>query len=463
VGAYTNQYGGGIGQFGDAFVAKYDGVSSNLVYLTYLGGKTDDGALALDVDKASGEVYVTGFTDSRNFPISVGAVRTDLTGRSNNAYRITYVDAFVTALDAGGSNIVFSTLLGGDARDVGAGIRVIPPYVYVVGMTESTNFVPVPNGFQTTHQGQQDAFLVKLIGGTDYVYATYLGSTNYDFAQSVAVNAAGNAYLTGFTSSTNFPIANALVITNAQFTNGLTLDHLNMQEKRTYRIDAFVTKFSIDGLSLDYSTYLGGTNDDVGRFVAVDAADCAYVTGFTISKFFPTNQVAQPIGYEKDFHSHVFVTKIGPSGGADVRYSLQFGSRQSDQGTGIAVDELTGNAYVTGFTSQTNFFAAGAFTDLRSTNAISRGVSGSLNNAFIAVLSADGSSFVGSNSVFLGGVKSDEAYGIALQSTASNVVAYLVGRTMSVELPLTNAPQTILGNGKKGKGIDAFVGKVVWP
>src|SRR5215218_11012473 len=105
------------------------------------------------------------------------------------------------------------------------------------------------NGFQSSQQGAQDAFLVKLTGGSSYEYATYLGGTNFDVAEAVAVNADGNAYVTGFTSSTNFPINNALILTNAQFTNGLVLDNLNMQPKRSRDVDAFVTKFSVDGMT----------------------------------------------------------------------------------------------------------------------------------------------------------------------------------------------------------------------
>src|SRR5690606_17903338 len=137
-------------------------------YLTYFGGRTTIGTFAIAAD-ADGNAYVTGFTDSRNFPIvpTNATLRATLTGRNNNAHRIQPVDAFVTKLSADGTQILFSTLLGGGGRDSGNGIALDNMgAIYVAGLTESTNFFPAPNGFQTNFGGATDAFVVKLVDAT---------------------------------------------------------------------------------------------------------------------------------------------------------------------------------------------------------------------------------------------------------------------------------------------------------
>jgi hypothetical protein len=456
-GAVQRKFAGGIAGFGDAFVAKFDAVSNQLVYVTYLGGKTDDGAFALAVD-AAGNAFITGFTDSRNFPIvpANGALRSKVVGVRNNSFRLAPTDAFVAQLDPTGSSLVFSTLLGGTRRDAGYGIAVDASGVYVTGLTESTNFIPVPNGFQPFSGGRQDAFVAKIIGGTNYAYCTYLGGTNMEQAKSIAVDSAGNAYVTGWTSSTNFPIVNPITLVNDVYTNGITLDHLNLQTRPTGRPDAFISKISADGMSLLYSTYLGGSNDDRGTSIALDSAANAYVTGFTLSKVFPTNVVTLPQSKTGNFVSHVFVAKVDSND--NLVYSTQFGGRRLDRGLGIAAD-AAGLAYVTGFTREKNFFATNAFTDLRSKKVIKAGSRS--KDVFLAVLSADGTSFVGTNSLLLGGRLSDHATGIVVDPAGTT--AYIVGTTISPDFPKTNSVQSRLDREKNGKTPDAFVSKILFP
>lgn len=457
-GVFQPKYAGGIRFFGDAFVAKYGSVSNELVYLTYLGGRTDDGALGLAVDP-DGYAYVTGFTDSKDFPIvpTIGVIRSQNNGVRNNAFRLPPVDAFVAKLDTNGSALLFSTLLGGTKRDSGVSIAVSGEDVYVAGMTESTNFVPVPNGFQTNSGGNADVFVVKLVGGTNAIYSTYLGGTNMDYPESIAVDSAGSAYLTGFTSSTNFPLKNPLEI------NGVTYTNLNTRTNFSTFTDAFVSKLSPDGASLVYSSYLGGSNDDSGLHIALDSSGNAYVTGYTTSTNFPSTIETQPKSSATNFLSHVFVTKIGPDGGTNVVFSTQFGGNRSDQGTGIAVD-TNDFIYVTGFTSSTNFFATNTFLDYGPTNAITKKAARTPNNVFVTVLSPDGAYFT--NSVYIGGLKNDQANDIAI--TPSGSAAYIVGQTFSKDFPVTNSVQsnlvqTNLGGVKHNNSSDAFVGKIEFP
>jgi beta-propeller repeat-containing protein len=455
-------YNGGKNAFGDAFVAKYNAVSNQLVYLTYLGGRTDDGALGIFAD-AGGNAYVTGFTDSRNFPIipTNGAIRPFITGNSNNAFRLPMVDAFVTALDPAGSTILFSTFLGGTRRDSGTAITGDGTGIYVTGYTESTNFFPITNAVQQFAAGNGDAFVTKLdLSGTAVLYSTYLGGTNFDSPEGIAVNG-GSVYVTGTTFSTNFPSTNPIVF------NGITYTNLNTQTNFTAASDAFVSRLDPAGSPLVYSTYLGGSNNDGGLQIAVDGAGNAFVTGYTFSKNFPTNTITTPPSPATNFVSHAFVTEIAP-GGTTIIASTEFGGNGADQGTGIALD-AGGNVYVAGITTSTNFFGTNVFTDLRAASTNSAGKKIKVtnpNNVFVAVLSPDLATFVSTNSVMLGGAGDDQANGLALNPAGPT--AYVVGVTASPNLPTTNSVmstlvQTNLGGAKKGKLTDAFVIKIEYP
>jgi hypothetical protein len=315
----------------DAFVAKLNAAGSALVYSTYLGGNSFDGASSIAVD-STGNAYVTGGTGSTNFP-TVNALQSAFTSPA---------DAFVTKINAAGSALVYSTYLGGIGDDHGSSIAVDSTgSVYVTGATYSTNF-PTANALQATRGGDRDAFITKVnAAGSALVYSTYLGGSDMDFANSIAVDSAGNAYATGATFSINFPTANAL------------------QNAIGGQSDAFVTKLNAAGSALVYSTYLGGNGYDVGSDIALDAASNAYVTGSTLSTNFPTVNAFQSAIGHVDFDD-VFVTKFNAAGSALV-YSSYLGGTDYDYGSGIALDSA-GNAYVTGSTSSRCFpTSTGAF------------------------------------------------------------------------------------------------------
>ncbi len=209
---------------------------------------------------------------------------------------------------------------------------------YVVGYTLSTDF-PAANAYQGSNAGGADAFVTKLSpSGSTLVYSTYLGGSNWELGYGVAVDASGSAYVTGRTTSANFPTASAY-----QNSSG-GLD------------DAFVTKLSASGSSLDYSTYLGGSSLDYGYGIAVDASGSAYIAGQTYSTDFPT---ANPYHGSNAGSADAVFTKLSPSGNSLV-YSTYFGGSAYDYAGGIAVD-ASGSAYVTGYTLSTNFPTANAY------------------------------------------------------------------------------------------------------
>ena len=270
-------------------------------------------------------------------------------------------DAFVTKLNASGSGLLFSTLLGGSRGETGNDIALDSTgNIHVVGRTGSTNF-PVVNAIQSTHSPAAgnctDGFVTKINPAVpSYVFSTYLGGDGCgDNAFGVATDAAGNVYVTGATSSTNFPIANAFQSTlgSGQFNS-----------------DAFVTKLTTGG-SLSYSTYLGGNGSDTGHAIAVDVSGNAYITGVTGSTNFPTQNPIQQLtspGANED----VFVTKLNAAGNGLV-YSTYLGGSNTDIGRGIAIDSA-GNAVVTGSTKSVEFpLTAGS---LRTKSAIYKSIDG---------------------------------------------------------------------------------------
>jgi hypothetical protein len=319
----------------NAFVTKINAAGSALVYSTYLGGSGSEFGNGIAVD-GSGNAYVTGQTQSTDFPTV-----NPLQARHGGICSLTcYPNAFVTKINAAGSALVYSTYLGGSANpavntgDVGQGIAVDGAgNAYVTGYTASTNF-PTANPLQASlsgGSGATNAFVTKInAAGSAKIYSTYLGS-GIVLGQGIAADGSGNAYVTGYTGSTNFPTANPL---QASFGG---------------KGNAFVTKINAAGSAYVYSTYLGGSGGDSGRGIAVDGSGNAYVTGFTDSTDFPTANPLQASNGGGIGGQTAFVTKINAAGSALV-YSTYLGGSAGDQGNAIAVDG-SGNAYVTGYSN----------------------------------------------------------------------------------------------------------------
>jgi hypothetical protein len=256
-----------FGGSSDAFITKLNVSGSALVYSTFLGGSLDDSAKGIAID-SSNNVYVTGFTPSTNFP-TLNSLQT-----FGGAY-----DAFVTKLNSTGSGLVYSTYLGGGDSDLGRGITVdTSGNAYVTGATASTNF-PTTSPYQGSNAGGlNDGFVTKInAAGSARVFSTYIGGTNDDGGFSIAVDSSGSAYVTGYTASSDFPTANTIYSFGGSK-------------------DAFVTKFNSAGSALTYSTYLGGVANEEGHAIAVDLSGIAHFSGITNSANFPTNNPLQSAG-----------------------------------------------------------------------------------------------------------------------------------------------------------------------
>ena len=403
-----------------AFVTKLNADGSALAYSTYLGGGGREiigNSIAVD---PSGKAYVTGITLSAHFPITPGAFQTSLRGSSNG---------FVTKLNAAGSALLYSTYLGGSSQDSGTAIAVDSSgSAYVTGFTTSSNFPTTPGAFQTSLLGAADAYVTKLNAkGSALLYSTYLGGTRDGFNDSgsgIAVDASGNAYVTGGTDSSNFPTTAGAFQTTLRGSS-----------------NAFVSKLNAAGSALVYSTYLGGSGADAGNSLVIDAQDDAYITGLAGSSDFPTTPGAFQTTYGGN--GDVFVTKLNPAGSALV-YSTYLGG-SGFEGYSVGADikvDASGNAYVTSSTDSPDFpITPGA---LQTT------LAGIYGNAFLTKLDTSATALL--YSTYLGGPGGTTGSGIGVDVSGN---AYVTGGG-GLDFPITpGAFQTTYGG-----GFDAIVAKV---
>ncbi|MEP7286068.1 MAG: SBBP repeat-containing protein [Chloroflexota bacterium] len=408
----------------DSFVVKLTATGTRLVYSTYLSGGM---AYGITVD-GSGSAYVTGFTSSTDFPTTVGAIQTVSGG---------YNDGFVIKLNAAGSQLVYSTYLGGGGYDEARGIAVDSSgNSYIVGFTNGPDFPTTKGAYQTVLGGNYDAFIVKLNDtGSRLTYSTYLGGIGgMDYGEKIALDNGDNTYVMGVTygiSGNNFPTTSGAFQT-------LSRDP----------IDVFVAKLNATGTRLVYSTYLGGSQCDKGGGIAVDSSGNAYVTGGTQSYDFPTTSGAFQTTYKGGsmfFDDDVFVVKLNPAG-TGLIYSTLIGDIGHEDGGGIVVDN-NGNVYVTGGTQSAYFpTTAGAFQTIYGS-----GYESFDDDAFVIKLNTTGTRLI--YSTFVGGSGIENGSGIALDNSGN---VYVTGFTSSPNFPTTKgAYQT----GLRG-GYDSFITKL---
>jgi hypothetical protein len=404
----------------DVFVTKLSADGQHVIYSTYIGGSNsshingEDCGNNIAVD-SNGNVYITGGTNSVDFP-TVNAKYLQLRGGQ---------DAFVTKLSSNGQQVIYSTYLGGSLYEEGNGIAVDNVgNAYVVGWTVSVDF-PAINAKYAQHHGGQDIFVAKLSpSGQQVIYSTYLGGGGNDGSEDIAIDSAGNVYITGATWSTNFPIANAKY---PQGGGGL---------------DAFALKLSSDGQTVLYSTYLGGGDYDYGTGIAVDRTGNAYITGWTTSSNFPTANAKYP---QLRGGGDAFVLKLS-NDGKTVYYSTYFGGYDSDSGHDIAVDSA-GNSYVTGWTGSMDLpIMSAKYPQLR----------GRID-AFVFKLSNDGQAL--RYSTYIGGSSNEARYiAIAVDSVGN---AYVTGDTDSTDFPTSATdPNIVSYDSTHNGGSDAFVAKL---
>ncbi len=271
----------------DGFVVKLDMTGTRLIYATFLGGATWDASSSVAVDTV-GQAYVTGLTWSSDFS-AVDGPGYDITFNGRG-------DAFVIKLNAAGDRLLYATFLGGENSEEGRDIALDSVgQAYVTGYTNTPGFPAARGpGFDTTYHGHSDVFVVKLdVTGTQLRYATFLGGSDDDRGLGIAVDGAGEAYVTGDTRSSDFPASRGPgydTIYRGGSAHGGYYD---------YRGDVFLVKLNRTGMRLLYATFVGGDRDDHGCDIAVDDAGQAYITGYTGSGDFPA---ARGPGYDATLH-----------------------------------------------------------------------------------------------------------------------------------------------------------------
>ncbi len=414
---------------GDAeiFVSKLNGSGNLLLYSTFIGAEARDDGYGIAVDDAGNAVVVGRTQSGASFPL-VNAWQSSHSGASD--------DAFVLKLNAEGNELVFSTLLGGSGGDKALGIALDSRNTAcVVGFTASPDFPPVAARQPAYGGGSGDAFLATVDPSGVVTYASFHGGGDSDDATGVALGADDTIYVTGTTSSDNFPASGSA-----------------LQPTRAGLSDAFVSRFSAGGATLKASTYIGGGDYEQGFAVAVDLEGNAYVAGVTTSTNFPASGGFQPelaggAGYDG------FVIKLSPDLNTR-RYGTYLGGNDAalgDWAYGIAVD-FAGNAFVTGKTDATNFPVSRAL-------ASGQNHQGGAFDAFMTKLNRDGSAL--SYSTHLGGAGVDIGNAIALTFMGQPVI---VGSTTSTSATFPETAgaydTTCSGNDICGSNEDVFVAQI---
>lgn len=386
---------------------------SPILYGTFLGAEAAEYGRAIATDPA-GNIYVTGETLSVDFPALVN-------GRAPNHGIDVYVAKF-NAVSGAADYILWFNALTLFAEDVAYGLAVGPDgSAYVVGDTRSEDFCQLfgdAPGFDTTYNGGGDAFVLKIKpDGSGLAYCTFIGGAEADIARAIAIDADGNAYITGGTwSDADFPTtANAYDTLH----NGLR--------------DAFALKLDPTGTELLYATYLGGSGQEEGVAIAAGADRQVSITGWTFSANFPVT----PLAYDPTHNggADIFIATLN-SAGSDLGYATFLGGAADDRPTGIAAD-AAGHAYVTGYTASPAFpTTPGAFDELHDGPV----------DAFVAKLAANGRALI--YSTLLGGMAEDWSSGLSLDVNGS---VYLTGRTWSADFPTTDdAFSATLSGGRDG-------------
>jgi uncharacterized protein (TIGR03437 family) len=404
--------------YSKAYVTKLNPAGAAVVASTYYGGSYDDEAHAIAVD-AGGNIYLTGHTNSPDFPLTNYAVSPYF----NPPYS---VGAFISKLPPGLTTFAYSILLAGSNNDVAVGVALdSASNAYIVGYTGSTDY-PVTSGVaQTSSAGGADIFVSGInAAGTNFIFSTYLGGSGDDLGYGIAVDSSNNVYVAGQTASTNFPVTSSAY-----------------QSKLAGGTDAFVTKLAANTGTVVFSTYVGGSGTDYASAVAVDSTG-VYIDGETASTDFPAvNAVQSKFGGGT---GDVFVTKLKPDG-SGLLYSTYIGGSSEDAAYGLAVDPA-GNAYVTGGTTSKDYPLTDAF---QATNQAPV-------NALVTALNSSGSGFLFSS--YLGGSGTATAGDLGNAITASCPAGVVVaGNTSSTNFPVTSG---VVDGTFGGGGSDAFLARI---
>ena len=397
--------------FYDVFISKLDSSLSSLLSSTFIGGGSDDNAFALTID-SSGDVFVTGRTESSDYPITEGAYYTTFNG---------YFDVFVSKLDSSLSSLLSSTFIGGSAYDDARTLAINSSGdVFVAGHTNSSDYPTTEGAFDTTYNGS-DVFVSKLDSSLSSLLAsTFIGGSGLDFAHALAIGSSGDVFITGV-AGTSYPTTEGAYDT---IFNGY--------------YDVFVSRLDGNLSSLLSSTFIGGSDYDDASSLAVDSSGDVFVTGHTQSPAYPTTEGA----YDTIFNGYydVFVSRLDGNLSSLLSSTFIGGSNDYDYAFALTIDS-SGDVFVAGRTGSSYPTTEGAYDTTFN----------GLNDVFVSKLDSNLASLV--SSTFIGGSSGDSAHALAIDSSGNVFVA---GFTESFDYPTTEGAYDTVHNG----GADAFVLKL---
>jgi len=418
---------------GDVFVARLNKDLTQILQSTYLGGSRWDDAHALAIHPKTGEVYVAGVTKSKDFPKTTGGAQGSISE---------FHDAFVSRLNKELTQILQSTYLGGSGDDSAKALAIHPQTgeIYVAGETLSTKFPKTTGGAQANKSGDTDAFVARLNSNlTQILQSTYLGGIYSDGAYALAIHpTTGDVYVAGYTYSTNFPKTTGGAQAQAKYRKGVFPPG-----------DAFVARLNRDLTRILQSTYLGGSGTDQAKALAIHPKTGeVYVAGETESTDFPRTDGGAQKTYGSDKGDaggkrDAFVARLNKDL-TQILQSTYLGGIYSDGAYALAIHPTTGDVYVAGSTSSTNFpKTTGGAQPIRG---------GVLSDAFVTRLNSDLTQIL--QSTYLGGIYSDDAYALAIHPTTGDV--YVAGETYSKDFPETAGG----AQAASGEPPDAFVARL---
>lgn len=394
--AFQANYSGGEW---DIFVTKFD-INGELVFSSFLGGSDFEHVDDVKV-RSDGSIIVVGFTLSLDFPVTSDALQSSSSGDT---------DGFITRISSDGTELMYSTYFGGSLRDTIRSIRLDQDENYLIAGSSASPDLATDGAFQLQPSGGQDSFIAKITqDGSSTIMFSYVGGEREDRVQCMTIDSFNNYILSGQTNSQDFPV------TEEAF-----------QEDNSGGWDAFLTKISSDGTSLIFSTYIGGSTEDVGRGAAVNSLDEIVLVGYTNSTDFKTQSPLQS-GHAGGYYD-IFIYKCN-SGGL-TEFATYLGGNQFDIAYAAAFD-YNDRPIIIGRTLSDDFPTINSFQEQR----------GGHLDTTITMLTPDGQTVLFSS--FIGGTAEDSGESIAIQSDETIVIS---GRTASTDFPCTeNAYQTTIG------------------